>query len=271
MIYFVKWGTALLLTMALSSCTGIILPNGISFTNFQESQGFIKAKQKDTIETNKQSDTFVLDKHLFNEVKQVNGNQIIQNPSNMLTMVNKNYTLPEEYEPLDLVSPEVAFTFGNADVPKRYLREGAAEALEELFKLAEKDGIILYAVSGFRSYSRQEGIFNLEQKDKGMEKALQAVALPGQSEHQTGLAMDVTSESVNFEITKEFGKTKEGKWIQLNAHKAGFIIRYPEGKESITGYQYEPWHLRYVGKKYAKIIYEKKLTLEEFFLMVQKI
>jgi D-alanyl-D-alanine carboxypeptidase len=186
-------------------------------------------------------------------------------------MVNKEYTLPETYEPSDMVIPNVTFSFGEAIVPQRYLRKEAARALEELFELAESEEIELFAVSGYRSYSRQQGIFNVEKEDKGEKQALQAVALPGQSEHQTGLAMDVSSRSVNLEITEEFGETKEGKWVRDNAHKAGFIIRYPEGKESITGYQYEPWHLRYVGKEQAIAIYKNRLTLEEYFLKVKKI
>ena len=83
--------------------------------------------------------------------------------------------------------------------------------------------------------------------------------------------MDVTSRSVNLEITDEFVETKEGKWVKENAHRAGFIIRYPKGKESITRYQYEPWHLRYVGKEKAFVIYENDLTLEEYFQKVKKI
>jgi zinc D-Ala-D-Ala carboxypeptidase len=214
---------------------------------------------------------FLLESKYFNVVKHVNGANIIDNPTNILSMVNKEFTLPENYEPSDLVTPNVEFSFGDSDVPQRYLRQEAAKALEELFTLAEADEIEIFAVSGYRSYSRQQGIFNVEKTDKGEEQALHAVALPGQSEHQTGLAMDVSSRSVNLEITEEFGETKEGKWVRENAHKAGFIIRYPKGKESITGYQYEPWHLRYVGKEQAAVIYKNDLTLEEYFKKVKKI
>jgi len=96
-------------------------------------------------------------------------------------------------------------------------------------------------------------------------KAAKYVALPGQSEHQTGLAMDVTSESANWGLSNNFGETNEGKWLKDNCYKYGFILRYPEGKEDITGYNYEPWHIRYVGKKVSTYIYTNNITLEEFF------
>lgn len=278
MSFYVKICIILLLAVTLTACMSFSLSKGISFNGDLNGQDIKQSGQKNEIENNivnnenQQIDEgFLLESQYFNVVKQVDGNQIIENPSNILAMVNKEYTLPETYEPSDMVIPNVTFSFGEAVVPQRYLRKEAARALEDLFELAESKGIELFAVSGYRSYSRQQGIFNVEKEDKGEKQALQAVALPGQSEHQTGLAMDVSSRSVNLEITEEFGETKEGKWVRDNAHKAGFIIRYPEGKESITGYQYEPWHLRYVGKEQAIAIYKNKLTLEEYFLKVKKI
>lgn len=278
MSYYVKVSIILSLTVTLTACTSFSLPNGMPFIGNHEGQDIKQSGQRSEIENNlvvseeEQIDQdFLLESNFFNVVKQVNGNKIIENPTNILSMVNKEYTLPEEYEPTDLVAPNVEFSFGEEDIPKRYLRQEAAQALEELFSLAKNDGIELIAVSGFRSYSRQQGIFNVEKEDKGEVQALQAVALPGQSEHQTGLAMDVTSRSVNLEITEDFGESIEGKWVKENAHKAGFIIRYPKGKESITGYQYEPWHLRYVGKDKAAVIYKNGLTLEEYFQKVKKI
>ncbi|MBO1512197.1 M15 family metallopeptidase [Metabacillus sp. BG109] len=266
------------LTVTLAACTSFSLPKGMPFSGNHEGQDIKQSGQRSELENNlvvseeeQIDEDFLLESNFFNVVKQVDGNKIIENPTNILSMVNKEYTLPEGYEPTDLVTPNVEFSFGEEDIPKRYLRKEAAKALEELFSLAKNEGIELLAVSGFRSYSRQQGIFNVEKEDKGEEQALQAVALPGQSEHQTGLAMDVTSRSVNLEITEDFGESVEGKWVKENAHKAGFIIRYPKGKESITGYQYEPWHLRYVGKEKAAVIYKNGLTLEEYFQKVKKI
>ncbi|WP_368657223.1 D-alanyl-D-alanine carboxypeptidase family protein [Metabacillus halosaccharovorans] len=273
-MFYNKWSVILLLPVALSGCTDF--SKSMPFLSGQQGQNYTQTEQ---IENNEEvnepkveiDEDFLLESEFFNQVKQVNGDNVIENPTNLLVMVNKDFALSSEFEPNDLVVPDVEFSFGDADVPQKYIRKVAADALEELFELAEKDGIELLAVSGYRSYSRQEGIFNVEKQDKGEEYALQAVALPGQSEHQTGLAMDISSRSVNLEITEEFGDTKEGKWVQENAHRAGFIIRYPKNKESLTGYQYEPWHLRYVGKEKAAIMYEKDLTLEEYFLKVKKI
>ncbi|WP_242973039.1 M15 family metallopeptidase [Anaeromicrobium sediminis] len=98
----------------------------------------------------------------------------------------------------------------------------------------------------------------------GVEKTNQFSAKPGESEHQTGLAIDVSSPAVNYRLTQSFEETKEGKWIKENAPRFGFIIRYEEGKESITGYQYEPWHLRYVGRETAKEIVNRNISFEEY-------
>ena len=99
----------------------------------------------------------------------------------------------------------------------------------------------------------------------GEEYASIHVAKPGFSEHQCGLSADVSSKSVNLQLTIDFEHTKEGIWLFNNAHKFGFIIRYPKGKEYITGYAYEPWHIRYVGKSIATTIFNNNLTLEEWY------
>lgn len=125
-------------------------------------------------------------------------------------------------------------------------------------------GIELAAVSGFRSYERQAAIFANAVQRKGEVEANRVSARPGQSEHQTGLAMDVSSASVGYALVEAFGETVEGKWLAQNAPKYGFIIRYPKGKEHITGYRYEPWHLRYVGVEHAMKISQRGLTLEEY-------
>lgn len=123
---------------------------------------------------------------------------------------------------------------------------------------ALKDGAKLNITSGFRSYDYQEKVYNEYVKEYGEDKTNTFSAKPGHSEHQSGLAIDICEDS------DKFIGTKEDVWLQENAYKFGFVVRYPKGKESITGYKYEPWHLRYVGKKHAKRIYDKKLTLEEY-------
>ena len=191
------------------------------------------------------------------------GKLIIKNTEDILVLANKKRNLPSNYIPKDLIIPNVKFPF-KEDHPKKYLRKKAAEALENLFQKAEKDDIILYAISGYRSYNRQKTLFDNKSNKVGPEKANLVVAFPGQSEHQTGLAMDVSSQSANFTLEEDFEDTAEGKWLKDNAHKAGFIIRYKKDSEDITGYNYEPWHIRYVGKDIAKEIYNQDLTLEEF-------
>lgn len=151
------------------------------------------------------------------------------------------------------------------------MRKEAAEALEKMFTNAAKNGIEILAVSGYRSYSRQKSLYDAEVNRVGVEKAEQAVAIPGASEHQSGLAMDISSRSNKLYLNEAFANTTEGKWLKENAHHFGFILRYPKEKMDITNYMYEPWHFRYVGVKAATIMYEHSWTLEEYFNEVKKI
>ena len=189
--------------------------------------------------------------------------EIIENPYDVLALINKDHALPSDYIPPDLVTPNVRFPF-TEELPKKQLRKIAAQALEELFVAADEANLNLFAQSGYRSYERQDAIFASNVQKHGEKIANTFSARPGQSEHQSGLTMDVTSPDVDFQLITEFGETKEGKWLQEHACDFGFIIRYPEGKEEITKYEYEPWHLRFVGKKAAKEIKENNLTLEEY-------
>jgi zinc D-Ala-D-Ala carboxypeptidase len=216
-------------------------------------------------------DGLTLEAAYFNVVQSTDGKNVIQNPQNTMSLVNKIFGLPGDYIPADLVRPNVPFSFGDAKLEKSLMRKEAAEALEKMFAGAKNDRIELVAVSGYRSYGRQETLFNAEVNKVGEEKALQAVARPGSSEHQTGLTMDISSKTNNFNLDEKFGSTKEGVWLAHNAHKYGFILRYPRGKESLTGYMFEPWHFRYVGIKAATEIYENDWTLEEYFENVKKI
>lgn len=227
-------------------------------------------KTNDTKKTKTQDSAFSLESKYFNDIKKVDGLETIQNPENILALVNKQYALPGNYEPSDLVIPDVEFSF-EEKIQKRYIRKEAADALKTMFDAAKKEGYELAAVSGYRAYDRQKVIFDNEVSLKGEKKAREAVAYPGESEHQTGLAMDISSRSNGFELNEAFGSTADGKWVQDNAYKYGFIIRYPKNKEDITKYEYEPWHLRYVGKKAAKVIQDNDLTLEEYFEKVKKI
>lgn len=188
---------------------------------------------------------------------------LINNKESDLVLVNKKHFLPSSYKPKDLVIPNIKFSFKGYQ-EKKLMRKDASDALEKLFKDAKKDGINLYGLSGFRSYERQKNIFTNKLNKMDYKKANEYSAFPGESEHQTGLAIDITSKSVNYKLSSNFGNTKEGKWLKNNAYKYGFIIRYPNGKEETTGYKYEPWHIRYVGSKVAQNINQNNLTLEEY-------
>lgn len=185
-------------------------------------------------------------------------------PGSITVLVNRNYLLPSHYIPSDLKEPNVRFSFYYKS-DKRKLRKEAARALEKMFQAAEKKKVILYGVSGYRSYARQKQIYDRNVSLYGKKSTDTVSAMPGSSEHQTGLTIDISARSVSYLLDKNFGKTKEGKWVAKNAHKYGYIVRYPEGKSKITGYHYEPWHIRYVGKELATYLYKHKLTLEEYY------
>lgn len=187
----------------------------------------------------------------------------VANPYEILSVVNKQSALPADYTPVDLVVPDIPFPF-TEDLPKKQMRKVAAKALEEMFEASEEAGLDLVAQSGYRSFERQEAIFASNSQEHGKEAANNFSARAGESEHQTGLTMDVTTPSIENQLIIEFGETEEGKWLQQHAADYGYIIRYPKGKEDITNYQYEPWHIRYVGKKAAKEIMINELTLEEY-------
>ncbi len=180
-----------------------------------------------------------------------------------LVLVNKNYALSKDYVPENLVYAEDIRQLID-DKSRYYLQEEAYYALKELFTDALKHELILYLSNGYRSYDRQERIYNQYLLDFGNAELFSA--RPGHSEHQTGLAVDITCRAVDFQLTEKFAETKEGIYLKYNAHLYGFIERYPKDKENITGYMYEPWHLRYVGKEVASIIDQNKLTLEEYLI-----
>ncbi|WP_188376838.1 M15 family metallopeptidase [Halobacillus andaensis] len=200
----------------------------------------------------------------LDEVVDEDGLTIIEQPDLIEVVVNKSRKLPEGYEPEELVKPDVRFPF-EEDLPKKYMQPEAAAALEELFAAANEEGMRLYATSGYRSYETQEQIYESNVAEKGQEEADKFSARPGTSEHQTGLAMDVTTAEMEFKLQQSFIDTKEGKWLADHAHEYGFVVRYLEGTSDITGYEYEPWHLRYVGKDLSTDIHESGGTLEEFF------
>ena len=189
---------------------------------------------------------------------------LIENPDSLDVIVNKKRNLPENYVPEDLTAlTDIPTVLSNPEVNQ--LRKAAYEALKELFDAAKEEGYELHARSGYRSYYTQASLYTSYVENYGKAAADKYSAKPGQSEHQTGLSMDITCEAINYKLDTTFGEKEEGKWVAENAHRYGFIIRYPKGKEDITGYAYEPWHIRYLGVELAEKIYESGLTLEEYF------
>jgi D-alanyl-D-alanine carboxypeptidase len=186
------------------------------------------------------------------------------NPESLTVYVNKEHCLPSDYVPENLVVPNISFD-STSYSERKLMRKEAAEAIEELFKSALDNGIILYGISGYRSYDRQKEIFLNNIVHKGKYHTLKYSAAPGTSEHQTGLAMDVSSKSVRYKLVTAFAYSDEGIWLANNAHKFGFIIRYPKDQYASTGYAYEPWHIRYVGEDLASYLYAKNMTLDEYY------
>ncbi|QAY67658.1 M15 family metallopeptidase [Paenibacillus protaetiae] len=200
------------------------------------------------------------------EHREVNadGIPVAAQADSITALINKENSLPDDFDPTDLVYPDVPFIF-KEKIEKRMMRKEAAGALEKLFAGAEKDGIHLAGVSAYRSYKTQRTLFDNYVKKDGYDKARTYSAIPGTSEHQTGLAIDVSGSDGKCAAESCFGGTPEATWLAAHASEYGFIIRYPEGKENITGYKYEPWHLRYVGEDLAKELDSKGETLEEYY------
>lgn len=179
-----------------------------------------------------------------------------------LLLVNKTHPLEKTYEPQGLKS--IRYFASDRDASTRYMVEEAADQFHLLVEAALAQGHEIVMTTAYRSYGFQTILWDNYVARHGEEKANTFSARPGESEHQSGLCTDVSSPSVGYQLTTEYGESPEGSWLAQNAHEYGFIIRYPKGKEDITGYQYEPWHIRYVGKEAASYMYQKQITLEEY-------
>lgn len=190
------------------------------------------------------------------------------NPESISVLVNNLHKLPENYSPSELIYTDIPFIF-QEKTEKRKMRAEAAGAIKELFTDAKAQGISLLGVSAYRSHATQTALFQSYVSKDGYEEAKTYSALPGTSEHETGLAIDVSGGDGRCPAEDCFGGTKEAIWLEEHAAEYGFIIRYPKGKEAITGYKYEPWHLRFVGKSIALEIMEKGITLEEYYNAIQ--
>lgn len=172
-----------------------------------------------------------------------------------LMLVNKYYYLTEDYEPDDLVTLTSKYNTG----VNSKMRKEAANQFMKMSDAATLDNITIKNASGYRSYNYQVNLYNKYVERDGKKAADTYSARPGFSEHQTGLTSDINQIDNSFENTDAF------KWLQDNAYKYGFILRFPKDKEDVTGYQYEPWHYRYVGEYVAEKMHDENLTLEEYY------
>jgi len=182
-------------------------------------------------------------------------------------VVNKHLPLqPATYTPTSLVVPNIPLR-SNITSTEKQVSQVIETPLEAMVAAAQKAGISLNLQSGYRSYNFQISLYNRYVQEEGAEDADTQSARPGYSEHQTGLAVDMGGTSApSCNVEQCFANTVEGKWLAANSYEYGFIVRYPEGKDAITGYEYEPWHLRYVGTALAtEMHHENVQTLEEFF------
>jgi LAS superfamily LD-carboxypeptidase LdcB len=180
----------------------------------------------------------------------------IDNQDDLQVLVNKYHKLDNDYIPSDLETISSKYQWiGRSN----QLRHDARVAFEEMCAAAADDGIYIYAGSGYRSYATQKYLYDTYVKRDGFDEAETYSARAGYSEHQTGLAMDIANKNGFISLGD-----KEYDWLVNNSYKYGFILRYPKGSETLTGYMYEEWHYRYLGKEVAKEVYESNLTYEEY-------
>ena len=208
-------------------------------------------------ETGEDDDTTVLAVNLDMDKENYEDPVIVTDFSTDM-LVNKHRSLTKDFEPDDLVSIDEEYAADDTQAGSRI----AVNAFIEMYKDAQKEGYDLVINSSYRSYQDQEEVCNTYRDLYGDNYVTNYVAIPGFSEHQTGLSFDIGSKDTNV-----FAESDEYTWIQENAHKYGFIQRFPEEYEAVTGFRAEPWHYRYVGKKIASYIYENNISFEEYYAL----
>lgn len=174
-----------------------------------------------------------------------------------LMLLNKFHYLNEDYNPDDIVKISNMYAYANNSI-----KEEVYTAYKKMWNAAKKEDLTLIVTSSYRSYDTQDNLWETRANKYGEEEADKETARAGFSEHQTGLALDIVTYN---SLLNDFENTDEFKWLQKNAHKYGFILRYPKDKEDITGYSYESWHYRYVGVDVATQIYEENITFDEYY------
>jgi LAS superfamily LD-carboxypeptidase LdcB len=184
-------------------------------------------------------------------------------PSDLLRLVDKDHALPDDYVPPDLVTLDPKDSSpGSATVVQ--MRKEAADALHAMLEAARSQNIFFLAQSAYRSYEYQNQVYAAEVRSVGQAQADRESARPGHSEHQLGLAVDFTTRALNFDLNQSFAATPEGRWLTQHAAEFGFVLSYPEGKEDQTGYEYEPWHYRYIGVSAAQQFVQSGQTLNQW-------
>lgn len=179
-----------------------------------------------------------------------------------LILVNKNNPVLPDYVPSDL--EPIKYYAEDRTPIARFMRKEVADNFHKMVEAAKEAGYEILMTTAYRDYNFQKTLNDNYIANYGEAAASRFSAKPGESEHQTGLAVDITAKSVNYTLTEDFGETPEGIWLSENCKTYGFILRYTKESEEITGYNFEPWHFRYTGTTAANIIYDKNLTLEEF-------
>lgn len=188
----------------------------------------------------------------------------IEDTEDVLLLINKYHKLPDGYEPKNLVKTPNACEIGtdySCQSEEQFLVREVADAFSSLVKAGKQEGIDIKAIASYRSYAYQKNLYDYYANSEGNAYADAYYARPGQSEHNSGLAVDVMMEGVNF---NEIEKAPHYDWLLSHMAEYGFILRYPEDKVDTTGYNYESWHLRYVGVETAKKITDSGLTLDEY-------
>lgn len=250
-----KLSAKLLVFLLLGAIVGTIV-----WWRQDEANGYSRANNKAVTSNMPQPTETVMDsppqptapKPLADQTKPTPRQYSINDPTSIWVVVNKGRVLPADYAPANLA--------GSVN-----LRSDSALALADLMGGAAKDGLQLILVSGYRTYASQQSVYSGYVATQGQAAAERFSARPGHSEHQTGLAADVGASSGKCQLDKCFGATAEGEWLAANAHKYGFIIRYPKDQQAVTGYDYEPWHIRYIGTELAAELNKTGQTLEQFF------
>ena len=183
--------------------------------------------------------------------------ETVKNPEDVTVLVNKVHQIPKDWVP-NALEPVI-------DSPYRQLRKEANAAYTKFYKAAKAKGIDIYTISAYRDNKTQKQYWDNQVKVYGEEYASQYSAYPGRSEHQLGLAIDISYTTKGDRLSEKVATSPIGKFIISDAYKYGFILRYPKDKVAITNYGYEPWHMRYVGIELATKLHEQGLTLEEYY------